>query len=154
MPVWLKLLNRFLQKSKHMDTKTRKINAGCTYWWWAQLKHKAVSWVYNRWIQELDIKRAFSRWFWGRIFKSIILHSRVSDGIENKTQSAVRKDEIASPKQRHIAPVDEYQERERKKKQKKWLKINEKEESTGDKIKRSFFDRYVDKIKDFLDNAE
>jgi cell division protein FtsA len=28
------------------------------------------------------------------------------------------------------------------------------EESTGDKIKRSFFDRYVDKIKDFLDNAE
>ena len=29
-----------------------------------------------------------------------------------------------------------------------------KEESTGDRIKRSFFDRYVDKIKDFLDNAE
>ena len=27
-------------------------------------------------------------------------------------------------------------------------------ESTGDKIKRSFFDKYVDKIKDFLDNAE
>jgi len=26
--------------------------------------------------------------------------------------------------------------------------------STGEKISRSFFDRYVDKIKDFLDNAE
>ncbi len=31
---------------------------------------------------------------------------------------------------------------------------SKKEESTGEKIKRSFFDRYVDKIKDFLDNAE
>ena len=29
-----------------------------------------------------------------------------------------------------------------------------KEESTETKIRRSFFDRYVDKIKDFLDNAE
>ncbi|MNG41393.1 hypothetical protein D3C84_1305510 [compost metagenome] len=28
------------------------------------------------------------------------------------------------------------------------------EESTEIKIRRSFFDRYVDKIKDFLDNAE
>lgn len=28
------------------------------------------------------------------------------------------------------------------------------EESTETKIRRSFFDRYVDKIKDFLDNAE
>jgi cell division protein FtsA len=26
-------------------------------------------------------------------------------------------------------------------------------ESTGDKIKKLFFDRYVDKIKDFLDNG-
>ena len=29
-----------------------------------------------------------------------------------------------------------------------------KDESTETKIRRSFFDRYVDKIKDFLDNAE
>jgi cell division protein FtsA len=29
-----------------------------------------------------------------------------------------------------------------------------KAETTEDKIRRSFFDRYVDKIKDFLDNAE
>jgi cell division protein FtsA len=32
--------------------------------------------------------------------------------------------------------------------------ILEEQESTKDKIKRSFFDKYVDKIKDFLDNAE
>jgi cell division protein FtsA len=31
---------------------------------------------------------------------------------------------------------------------------NPKAETTEDKIRRSFFDRYVDKIKDFLDNAE
>jgi cell division protein FtsA len=31
---------------------------------------------------------------------------------------------------------------------------SKKEESTENKIRRSFFDRYVDKIKDFLDNAE
>ncbi len=28
------------------------------------------------------------------------------------------------------------------------------QETTDDKIKRSFFDKYIDKIKDFLDNAE
>ena len=28
------------------------------------------------------------------------------------------------------------------------------EESTEKKVKRSFFDKYIDKIKDFLDNAE
>ena len=29
-----------------------------------------------------------------------------------------------------------------------------KTETTDDKIKRSFFDKYIDKIKEFLDNAE
>lgn len=33
-------------------------------------------------------------------------------------------------------------------------KAVEQPETTGEKIKRSFFDKYVDKIKDFLDNAE
>jgi len=28
------------------------------------------------------------------------------------------------------------------------------EESTEKRVKRSFFDKYIDKIKDFLDNAE
>jgi len=32
--------------------------------------------------------------------------------------------------------------------------INLETETTEHKIKRSFFDRYVEKIKDFLDNAE
>ena len=31
---------------------------------------------------------------------------------------------------------------------------NEKQNSTVNRIQRNFFDRYVDKIKDFLDNAE
>jgi cell division protein FtsA len=30
----------------------------------------------------------------------------------------------------------------------------EKQNSTVNRIQRNFFDRYVDKIKDFLDNAE
>ena len=34
------------------------------------------------------------------------------------------------------------------------VKIEKEIETTGDKIKRSFFDKYVEKIKDFLDNAE
>ncbi len=29
-----------------------------------------------------------------------------------------------------------------------------KHETTDDKIKRSFFDKYIDKIEEFLDNAE
>jgi cell division protein FtsA len=33
-------------------------------------------------------------------------------------------------------------------------KVFEEKETTNEKIKRSFFDKYVDKIKDFLDNAE
>jgi cell division protein FtsA len=33
-------------------------------------------------------------------------------------------------------------------------KVEQEPETTGEKIKRSFFDKYVDKIKDFLDNAE
>jgi cell division protein FtsA len=69
------------------------------------------------------------------------------NSIENKTQSAVRKDEIVSPKvAAHQPQRDEYQEER--------LRIIRKgKESTGDKIK-DHFDRYVDKIKDFLDNAE
>ena len=32
--------------------------------------------------------------------------------------------------------------------------VEKTEESTGDKIKKSFFDKYIEKIKEFLDNAE
>jgi cell division protein FtsA len=32
--------------------------------------------------------------------------------------------------------------------------VEKTEESTGDRIKKSFFDKYIEKIKEFLDNAE
>ncbi|NGY36157.1 cell division protein FtsA [Flavobacterium sp. XN-5] len=80
----------------------------------------------------------------------------VMNSIENNTQSAVRKDEIVQPKAApYRAPVMEVQDRREEEEQELETARNvTKEESTGDKIKRSFFDRYVDKIKDFLDNAE
>lgn len=80
----------------------------------------------------------------------------VMNSIENNTQSAVRFEEIAQPKEKvYRAPVYETVEMRQEIQQEEEVEtISKKEESTGDKIKRSFFDRYVDKIKDFLDNAE
>ena len=34
------------------------------------------------------------------------------------------------------------------------IEVKNTEESTGDRIKKSFFDKYIEKIKEFLDNAE
>ncbi|HEY4627928.1 MAG TPA: cell division protein FtsA [Flavobacterium sp.] len=76
----------------------------------------------------------------------------VMNSIQNNSQSAVRMDAIEPPKATvYRAPIVQNYEVE--------VPIIEVEEetkqvSTGDKIQRSFFDRYVDKIKDFLDNAE
>ncbi|NRT11551.1 cell division protein FtsA [Flavobacterium sp. 14A] len=89
----------------------------------------------------------------------------VMNSIENKTQSAIRMDEVAPPKPEYRVPVvkaepvqDERdrleQEQDKLEREKENNDHVKNEESTGDKIKRSFFDRYVDKIKDFLDNAE
>jgi cell division protein FtsA len=80
----------------------------------------------------------------------------VMNSIENQTQSAVRMDEIAPPKSAvYRAPVQDRQDRiEEEEEEKETTSKGKKDESTGDRIKRSFFDRYVDKIKDFLDNAE
>ena len=80
----------------------------------------------------------------------------VMNSIENNTQSAIRFEEIAQPKEKVFrAPVYETVEMRQEIQQEEEVEtISKKEESTGDKIKRSFFDRYVDKIKDFLDNAE
>lgn len=80
----------------------------------------------------------------------------VMNSIENNTQSAVRFEEVAQPKEKvYRAPVYEHVEMRQEIRQEEEVEtISKKEESTGDKIKRSFFDRYVDKIKDFLDNAE
>ena len=72
--------------------------------------------------------------------------------VDNQTQSAVKKELLEAFKTTPKPPVFHQPELEEKPViQEK--SINE-QESTGDKIKRSFFDRYVDKIKDFLDNAE
>ncbi|HLF52201.1 cell division protein FtsA [Flavobacterium sp.] len=78
----------------------------------------------------------------------------VMNSIENKTQSAV-KFYIQEPEKVPVyrapivqapeSPVEIPVEAEEK---------MQHEESTETKIRRSFFDKYVDKIKDFLDNAE
>ena len=87
----------------------------------------------------------------------------VMNSIANNTQSAVRKEEVVPQKtvfyrEAVVEPVERYQQQEVEEVQTQapvqTQSYSKKEESTGDKIKRSFFDRYVDKIKDFLDNAE
>jgi cell division protein FtsA len=76
----------------------------------------------------------------------------VMNSIQNNSQSAVRMDALEPPKATvYRAPVIQSYEVEAP-----VIEVEEetKQVSTGDKIQRSFFDRYVDKIKDFLDNAE
>ena len=76
--------------------------------------------------------------------------------IENNTQSAVRLDAVEQPKAPVYrpavvqAPVEEVYKHEDEEEQ----ISNEKQNSTVNRIQRNFFDRYVDKIKEFLDNAE
>ncbi|CAN1530349.1 ftsA Cell division ATPase FtsA [Flavobacteriaceae bacterium] len=83
----------------------------------------------------------------------------VMNSIENSTQSAV-KITFSAPEKVNVyrAPVEQIQEVEVPVQQ-----IEEEErvqvkipvgESTETKIRKSFFDKYVDKIKEFLDNAE
>ncbi|MBG6110330.1 cell division protein FtsA [Flavobacterium sp. CG_23.5] len=82
----------------------------------------------------------------------------VMNSIQNNSQSAVRMDAIEPPKTIvYRPPVMQNTEVEvpRIEMEEEVKSFRGKqEESTGDKIQRSFFDRYVDKIKDFLDNAE
>jgi cell division protein FtsA len=83
----------------------------------------------------------------------------VMNSIENSTQSAV-KITFSAPEKVNVyrAPIEQVQEIEEPVKQ-----VQEEErvqvkmpvgESTETKIRKSFFDKYVDKIKEFLDNAE
>ena len=83
----------------------------------------------------------------------------VMNSIENNTQSAIRIS-FSAPEKVNVyrAPVEQIQEIEVPVQQ-----IEEEErvqvkipvgESTETKIRKSFFDKYVDKIKEFLDNAE
>jgi cell division protein FtsA len=80
----------------------------------------------------------------------------VMNSIENKTQSAVRMDAAETVKpvysQSVVSSQEVYEERTELVHEEKGH--SKKDESTENKIRRSFFDRYVDKIKDFLDNAE
>jgi cell division protein FtsA len=92
----------------------------------------------------------------------------VMNSIENKSQSAVRKEttvvpeKVTFPNERTFEPFDipkasEEPVFEKVEEAKEVEKVEEtvfKEESTETKIRRSFFDKYVDKIKEFLDNAE
>ena len=82
----------------------------------------------------------------------------VMNSIENNTQSAYKVQSVAPEKAPvYNAPVDEVKEVE----EEKTIEVvaqNQKpmpaEDSTETRIRKSFFDKYVDKIKDFLDNAE
>jgi len=82
----------------------------------------------------------------------------VMNSIENNTQSAYKVQGVAPEKAPvYNAPVDEVKEVV----EEKTIEVvvqNQKpmpaEDSTETRIRKSFFDKYVDKIKDFLDNAE
>jgi cell division protein FtsA len=94
----------------------------------------------------------------------------VMNSIENSTQSAVRMELVneqpkvayrnapaqpQQPVQPRYEVEENYVERVETFEQPREARATAvKEESTETKIRRSFFDRYVDKIKDFLDNAE
>ncbi|MCA1919572.1 MAG: cell division protein FtsA [Flavobacterium piscis] len=94
----------------------------------------------------------------------------VMNSIENSTQSAVRMEivneqpkvvyrnvppQVQQPVQQRYEVEENYVERVETIEESREVRgTATKEESTETKIRRSFFDRYVDKIKDFLDNAE
>lgn len=89
----------------------------------------------------------------------------VMNSIENSTQSAVRMEivneqpkvvyrNVPPPVQRYEVEENYVERVETIEDTRETVSRVEKPESTETKIRRSFFDRYVDKIKDFLDNAE
>ena len=79
----------------------------------------------------------------------------VMNSIQNGTQSAYRID-LPEPEKIVVnkAPVVQVFEEENAIEETKAEKIMKAHESTETKIRKSFFDKYVDKIRDFLDNAE
>ena len=94
----------------------------------------------------------------------------VMNSIENKTQSAVKLETTTVPekvtfKQDRVfepfnipnvtePPTFEKVEENSQEVKEEVEEVVFKSESTENKIRRSFFDKYVDKIKEFLDNAE
>ena len=85
----------------------------------------------------------------------------VMNSIDNNSQSAV-KVTFSAPEKVNVyrAPVesvqeiDEVSEIEMEVENEVEIELPKKHESTEAKIRKSFFDKYVDKIKEFLDNAE
>jgi len=90
----------------------------------------------------------------------------VMNSIENSSQSAVRLEMVnEQPKvvyRNAPTPVQRYEVEENyvdkveaiEETREPVAQRVSRDESTETKIRRSFFDRYVDKIKEFLDNAE
>jgi cell division protein FtsA len=86
----------------------------------------------------------------------------VMNSIENKTQSAVKfettvvPEKVSPQRERYFEPeVPQFKEEIEVQQEEKVLEtVSSNTESTETKIRRSFFDKYVDKIKEFLDNAE
>jgi cell division protein FtsA len=82
----------------------------------------------------------------------------VMNSIENKTQSAVKLEPVyvQQPILQRAAPVqqEQFQPVQQVEEVVVETEVKRDAESTENKIRRSFFDKYVDKIKDFLDNAE
>jgi cell division protein FtsA len=85
----------------------------------------------------------------------------VMNSIENNSNSAykieLKEVAVEAPKQvifQQVAPTPVVEEKIEEVSNVIEEEINLETETTEHKIKRSFFDRYVEKIKDFLDNAE
>jgi cell division protein FtsA len=83
------------------------------------------------------------------------------NSVQNNSNSAYKielKKEVVvdAPKQVVFEPVieDKVEETPREHREEEIPVTTMATETTEGKIRRSFFDRYVDKIKDFLDNAE
>jgi cell division protein FtsA len=85
----------------------------------------------------------------------------VMNSIENNSQSAI-KVTFSAPEKVNVyrAPVEPVQEVaevpeiEMEAEKEVEIELPKQPESTETKIRKSFFDKYVDKIKEFLDNAE
>jgi cell division protein FtsA len=80
----------------------------------------------------------------------------VMNSIQNRTQSAVRfeKQEVIKPPVYKAPVVEEVPVAEVANVEAQQVNTIKRQESTETKIRKSFFDKYVDKIRDFLDNAE
>jgi cell division protein FtsA len=81
----------------------------------------------------------------------------VMNSVANNTQSAYKLEvSQAIPQPRPIARpvVEEVQEVTQQHEEQIENKVEKEVETTEGKIRKSFFDKYVEKFKDFLDNAE